>query len=119
MPRWPKCGPTCRCASTPRWERRELLAYLVRRLLENSASTSYVRRAAAIDADQVLAEGFAALEARSAELAAPRELHMPERKVARGNDVGELDTLAGLALAVEARRQAWRASPLVGGRAVE
>ncbi|MGQ0653944.1 MAG: bifunctional proline dehydrogenase/L-glutamate gamma-semialdehyde dehydrogenase PutA [Betaproteobacteria bacterium] len=103
----------------PVGERRELLAYLVRRLLENSASTSYVRRAAALDAGKVLAEGFAALEARPHEIAPPRELHMPERKAARGNDVGELDTLAALARGVEARRQPWRASPVVGGRAVE
>ena len=103
----------------PVGERRELLAYLVRRLLENSASTSYVRRAAAIDSDKVIAEGFAALEGRPAELAAPRELHLPERKVAKGDDVGELHTLAALAKAVEARRAPWRASPLVGGRAVK
>jgi len=37
----------CRCARMhPSAERRELFAYLVRRLLENSASTSYVRQAA-------------------------------------------------------------------------
>ena len=102
----------------PVGERRELLAYLVRRLLENSASTSYVRRAAAADAESVLAEGFASLEGPTPHLAPPRALH-PDREVARGSDVGQLDTLDTLARAVEARRGSWRASPMVGGRAAE
>src|SRR6267143_5210743 len=48
----------------PVGERRELFAYLVRRLLENSASTSYVRQAArAKRPDDLLRAGFEFLDA--------------------------------------------------------
>ena len=38
-------APLCPCASTPRWaEHRDLLAHLVRRLLENGANSSFVHQ---------------------------------------------------------------------------
>jgi RHH-type proline utilization regulon transcriptional repressor/proline dehydrogenase/delta 1-pyrroline-5-carboxylate dehydrogenase len=81
--------------------RRDLLAYLVRRLLENGASTSYVRQAAS------------GIAARSPAIALPRELHMPERTVARGYDLGHPSMLADLAKAVAANRGPWESPPAI------
>ncbi|MEX2239399.1 MAG: bifunctional proline dehydrogenase/L-glutamate gamma-semialdehyde dehydrogenase PutA [Burkholderiales bacterium] len=98
--------------------RSELLAYLVRRLLENGASTSFVRQAArARNADRLIEEAFAQLETpKSARgLPNPTELHMPERLVARGYDLGEPTALAEMAKRVSEGRRQWRAAPLVNG----
>lgn len=105
----------------PVGSRRELLAYLVRRLLENGASTSYVRKAAASkDLDALLADEFAFLtdEIPSNIISLPTELHMPERRVARGYDLGESQTLAAMAKSVNQVPRNWRAAPLVGAKAL-
>jgi RHH-type proline utilization regulon transcriptional repressor/proline dehydrogenase/delta 1-pyrroline-5-carboxylate dehydrogenase len=104
----------------PVGSRRELLAYLVRRLLENGASTSYVRKAAAgDDLDTLLADGFAFLaeEIPPNPLSPPTELLMPERRTARGYDLGDPEILAAVAASVDRARRNWRAAPLIGGRA--
>src|SRR5258708_5205426 len=92
----------------PVGERRELFAYLVRRLLENSASTSYVRQAArAKRPDDLLRDGFEFLDAgtRPRDIPLPTELHMPQRRIARGYDLGDSAVLAAWAKPVnEARR---------------
>ncbi len=85
----------------------ELLAYLVRRLLENGASSSFVRQAArARDIDRLIEE---ALVPEGRELPKPTELHMPERRVARGYDLGEPGVLADMAKRVNEARRRWRA----------
>jgi RHH-type proline utilization regulon transcriptional repressor/proline dehydrogenase/delta 1-pyrroline-5-carboxylate dehydrogenase len=101
--------------------RRDLLAYLVRRLLENGASTSYVRQAArSADLDRLIEEGFEFLEPGGKPgLPLPVEIHMPERRIAKGYDLGEPNALAEMARAVEKQRRRWRALPLVEGRALE
>ena len=103
----------------PVGSRHELLAYLVRRLLENGASTSYVRQAArAKEAESLLRAGFAFLDSPSTpKLSAPRELHMPERVAAKGYDLGEPAQLSAMAAKVAASRRMWRAAPLVNGKA--
>jgi RHH-type proline utilization regulon transcriptional repressor/proline dehydrogenase/delta 1-pyrroline-5-carboxylate dehydrogenase len=103
----------------PVGERGELLAYLVRRLLENGASTSFLRQAAqSEDGEALLTAGFAFLdESGSAhELPRPLELHMPARRSARGFDLGEPRVLAACAQAVEAITRHWRAAPLLDGK---
>ena len=102
----------------PVGERRELLAYLARRLLENSASTSFVRQAARADPQRLLDDGFAFLETRDERrvLPLPVELHMPQRRIARGYDLGDPAVLSGMARSVEAKRRPWRAAPLVCGK---
>ncbi|MEK6245683.1 MAG: bifunctional proline dehydrogenase/L-glutamate gamma-semialdehyde dehydrogenase PutA, partial [Pseudomonadota bacterium] len=98
--------------------RRELLAYLVRRLLENGASTSYVRQAARCgDPESLLTAGFEflSMRERAAVLALPKELQMPERRTAQGYDLADPATLASLTKAVAQQRGPWRAAPLVGG----
>ncbi len=94
--------------------RRDLLAYLVRRLLENGASSSYVRHAARADLDALLEEGFRFLQPRPQQrLPLPTEIHMPERRIAKGYDLGEPQALAAMALSVEVQRRQWQAWPLV------
>ncbi len=101
----------------PVGEKRELLAYLVRRLLENSASTSYVRQAArAKRSGDLLRTGFEFLDAGLCPLPSPTELHMPQRRIAKGYDLGDSATLAAWAKSVNEARRAWTAGPLVSGR---
>jgi len=101
--------------------RRDLLAYLVRRLLENGASTSFVRQAAqAADLDRLIEEGFEFLQPSSPHrFALPMEIHMPERRIAKGYDLGEPNALADMAKSVERQRRRWKAFPLVQGKPVE
>jgi RHH-type proline utilization regulon transcriptional repressor/proline dehydrogenase/delta 1-pyrroline-5-carboxylate dehydrogenase len=103
----------------PVGERRELFAYLVRRLLENSASTSYVRQAArAKRSDDLLRAGFEFLDAgpRPSDIPLPTELHMPQRRVAKGYDLGDSATLAAWAESVNGARSTWTAGCLVNGK---
>jgi RHH-type proline utilization regulon transcriptional repressor/proline dehydrogenase/delta 1-pyrroline-5-carboxylate dehydrogenase len=103
----------------PVGEKRELLAYLVRRLLENSASTSYVRQAArAKRSDDLLSAGFEFLDAgpRPRDIPSPTELHMPQRRIAKGYDLGDSATLAAWAKSVNEARRTWTAGSLVNGK---
>src|SRR5947209_3376688 len=103
----------------PVGEKRELLAYLVRRLLENSASTSYVRQAArAKRSGDLLRTGFEFLDAgpRPRDIPLPTELHMPQRRIAKGHDLGDSATLDAWAKSVNEARRTWTAGPLVSGR---
>src|SRR5712671_2913115 len=103
----------------PVGERRELLAYLVRRLLENSASASYVRQAArAKRSDDLLRAGFEFLDAgpRPSDIPLPTELHMPQRRVAKGYDLGDFATLAARAESVNEAQRTWTAGSLVNGK---
>ena len=101
--------------------RRDLLAYLVRRLLENGASTSYVRQAAATaDAGALLEQGFEFLFKQDEKrLPVPTEILMPERRIAKGFDLGDPNELAAMASAVDAKRRSWRAMPLLAAKALE
>jgi RHH-type transcriptional regulator, proline utilization regulon repressor / proline dehydrogenase / delta 1-pyrroline-5-carboxylate dehydrogenase len=101
--------------------RRDLLAYLVRRLLENGASTSYVRQAAQVpDPDRLIEEGFEFLQPSSRQrFPLPVEIHMPERRIAKGFDLGEPSALAEMAKSVERQRRRWKAFPLLEGRVLE
>src|SRR5882672_3884490 len=103
----------------PVGERRELLAYLVRRLLENSASASYVRQAArAKRSDDLLRAGFEFLDAgpRPREIPLPTELHMPQRRIAKGYDLGDSATLAAWEKSVNEAPRTWTAGSLVNGK---
>ncbi len=103
----------------PVGERRELLAYLVRRLLENGASSSYVRQAArGADRGALLAENLEFLDATEwpPPLPLPMELHLPERLTARGYDLGDAAVLASVAAAVGKHPRRWSAGPLISGR---
>ena len=100
----------------------ELLAYLVRRLLENGANTSFVNRI--LDDRQPIDEIVADPVARLAGLAPkphpriplPADLYLPARRNSRGIDLADPPALTVLRddLAA-AMRQPWHAAPIIGG----
>jgi RHH-type proline utilization regulon transcriptional repressor/proline dehydrogenase/delta 1-pyrroline-5-carboxylate dehydrogenase len=117
-----KMGRPCRVYA-PVGGHEELLAYLVRRLLENGANTSFVNRI--VDErepiDEIVADPISRL-ARLPEKPHPRiplpgELFQPVRRNSQGIDLADPRALAeledGLARALE---RPWSAAPIVGGR---
>ncbi|SFE26565.1 trifunctional transcriptional regulator/proline dehydrogenase/L-glutamate gamma-semialdehyde dehydrogenase [Methylobacterium sp. 13MFTsu3.1M2] len=97
-----------------------LLAYLVRRLLENGANTSFVNRVAdaAVPVADLIADPVAAVEAAPdpgaphPRIAAPRALYGPARANAAGLDLADEAELARLSDGLAASgRTAWRAAP--------
>ena len=100
----------------------ELLAYLVRRLLENGANTSFVNRI--VDDRQPIDEIIADPVARLSRLMLkphpriplPSDLYAPVRRNSRGIDLTHSPALTALRddLAA-AMRQPWHAAPIVGG----
>jgi RHH-type transcriptional regulator, proline utilization regulon repressor / proline dehydrogenase / delta 1-pyrroline-5-carboxylate dehydrogenase len=100
-----------------------LLAYLVRRLLENGANTSFVNRIAdagvPIDAlleDPVEASrAVAPIGAPHPKIALPGDIFAPERANSKGVDLANETRLSALALTLQSSaRTIWRAGPLVG-----
>jgi RHH-type proline utilization regulon transcriptional repressor/proline dehydrogenase/delta 1-pyrroline-5-carboxylate dehydrogenase len=101
----------------------ELLPYLVRRLLENGANSSFVNRIADdhTPVARIVADPRAALAAMSPlphpRIAPPRRLYA-ERANSRGFDLNDPDVLHRLQAAMrEAETQVWHAAPLVPGPA--
>ncbi len=100
----------------------DLLAYLVRRLLENGANTSFLTPIVAEAAP--IAENLADPVARARRLTvkphpripAPREIYGPERTAALGLDLVDPGTLETLAREMEqALARRWTAGPIIGG----
>jgi RHH-type proline utilization regulon transcriptional repressor/proline dehydrogenase/delta 1-pyrroline-5-carboxylate dehydrogenase len=95
---------------------RDLLAYLVRRLLENGANSSFVNQIvnSSIPVEKVAACPFDALTAERKKKHQPLmtgpELFLPERKNSRGFDLNDIATLQLLG---EARKRSefWRVGP--------
>jgi RHH-type proline utilization regulon transcriptional repressor/proline dehydrogenase/delta 1-pyrroline-5-carboxylate dehydrogenase len=100
---------------------RDLLAYLVRRLLENGANTSFVSVAA--DPDVSIAELLkrpaawigAAAQARHPRIPLPRDLYAPSRANSSGVEFGNRAAVAALQSEISA--PAVHATCLIGGRA--
>ncbi|GGD25257.1 bifunctional proline dehydrogenase/L-glutamate gamma-semialdehyde dehydrogenase PutA [Sinisalibacter lacisalsi] len=99
---------------------RDLLAYLVRRLLENGANSSFVNQIVdkAVPARDVAACPFAALEAAPGrfepEIRKGPELYAPDRRNSLGFDLNDVTTLAEIA----AERRApgkWEVGPIIAG----
>ncbi len=112
-------GPRCRIYA-PVGRHDALLPYLVRRLLENGANSSFVNRivdekvpeAALLEAplEQVLREGGEAHPA----IPLPRVLFGPARLNSAGLDLADEAVLAGLADALQRLAgHPWRAAPLL------
>ncbi len=114
-------GYACRVYA-PVGPHEDLLPYLVRRLLENGANTSFVNRLvdARLPAAEVACDPVQEVDrlraAAHPRIVEPERLFAPERRNARGinlNDGAELDRLKRACEA--AARQSWRAAPIVGG----
>ncbi|TVQ32451.1 MAG: bifunctional proline dehydrogenase/L-glutamate gamma-semialdehyde dehydrogenase PutA [Geminicoccaceae bacterium] len=109
-------GTSCRIYA-PVGAHRDLLAYLVRRLLENGANSSFVNQlvdqsvpATVVAKDPVAtaaAHGFTAND----RITRPADLFQPQRPNAKGFDLADRTTLALL----EAARAPFRAEPWVAG----
>jgi RHH-type proline utilization regulon transcriptional repressor/proline dehydrogenase/delta 1-pyrroline-5-carboxylate dehydrogenase len=100
----------------------DLLPYLVRRLLENGANTSFVNRI--VDDKQPIDEIIADPIARLTQLPVkphpriplPRDLYGPERENAAGLDLNDPTALTELREELAAAlRRPWRAAPIIGG----
>jgi RHH-type proline utilization regulon transcriptional repressor/proline dehydrogenase/delta 1-pyrroline-5-carboxylate dehydrogenase len=100
---------------------RDLLAYLVRRLLENGANSSFVAMASddAIPIATLLRRPAdiigAAENARSRKIALPRDLYGPQRKNSRGIEFGNRAALNRLIAAVASENSATSAGPIIDG----
>jgi RHH-type proline utilization regulon transcriptional repressor/proline dehydrogenase/delta 1-pyrroline-5-carboxylate dehydrogenase len=111
-----RAGTRCRIYA-PVGTHRDLLAYLVRRLLENGANSSFVNQIVdtAVPAEEVAADPFAAdLAGGNAQVVAPARLWGAERENAKGWDLADR---AGLAAYDAARAPfaaaRWEAAPLL------
>ncbi|WP_244433595.1 trifunctional transcriptional regulator/proline dehydrogenase/L-glutamate gamma-semialdehyde dehydrogenase [Azospirillum sp. B506] len=104
-----------------------LLAYLVRRLLENGANSSFVNRIAdkSVSIDDLVADPVAQARAalpvggRNPLIALPQDLYGAERANSAGLDLSNETVLADLSVALrDSATVAWTAAPLLadGGR---
>jgi RHH-type proline utilization regulon transcriptional repressor/proline dehydrogenase/delta 1-pyrroline-5-carboxylate dehydrogenase len=116
-------GLACR-VYCPVGSHEDLLPYLLRRLLENGANTSFVNRLsdAAAPIDALVADPAAALRAATPkphhQIPLPVDLYRPERKNSIGLDLADPFTLAPLANAMtEASARRIDAVPVIGGDA--
>jgi RHH-type proline utilization regulon transcriptional repressor/proline dehydrogenase/delta 1-pyrroline-5-carboxylate dehydrogenase len=100
----------------------DLLPYLVRRLLENGANTSFVNRIVdkAQPIDEIIADPVTRLAQRAVKphprIPLPRDLYGPARQNSRGLDLNHLPELVSLRdkLAGVLGRP-WKAAPIIGG----
>jgi RHH-type proline utilization regulon transcriptional repressor/proline dehydrogenase/delta 1-pyrroline-5-carboxylate dehydrogenase len=103
----------------------DLLPYLVRRLLENGANTSFVNRivdesvdVADIIADPVALAGKTDFRPHS-RISAPRDLFQPERRNSRGYNLADRSVARALLDAIgKAAEKQQSAAPLVNGAAM-
>ncbi|WP_207937110.1 trifunctional transcriptional regulator/proline dehydrogenase/L-glutamate gamma-semialdehyde dehydrogenase [Pseudomonas sp. 51_B] len=109
-----------------------LLAYLVRRLLENGANTSFVNRIAdhSISIQELVADPVASIERMGTQeggiglphprIALPRELYGTDRANSAGIDMANEHRLASLSCAMLATAQSdWKATPMLACAASE
>jgi RHH-type proline utilization regulon transcriptional repressor/proline dehydrogenase/delta 1-pyrroline-5-carboxylate dehydrogenase len=104
---------------------RDLLAYLVRRLLENGANSSFVAVAAdtSVPVTTLLMRPadivVTADNARNPKLPLPRDLFQPARLNSRGLEFGDRKALDGLLSAVRKDEGLVAATSIIDGRAVD
>jgi RHH-type proline utilization regulon transcriptional repressor/proline dehydrogenase/delta 1-pyrroline-5-carboxylate dehydrogenase len=101
---------------------RDLLAYLVRRLLENGANSSFVAVAAdpTVPIASILKRPQSwiadARDARHPKIPLPRELYGPERRNSAGVEFGDRASLENLLAEISAAVPTTEAVPLIDGR---
>ena len=114
-------APPCRVYA-PVGLHNTLLPYLVRRLLENGANSSFVNQLA----DQELPPAYLVenpierLSQPACKLLKPCELYLPDRVNSSGLDLHAPDVTASLEQALaEQFKQQWTSAPLIGGQHYE
>ena len=117
-------GATCRVYA-PVGGHRDLLAYLVRRLLENGANSSFVSVAAdpSVPIEEVLRRPQSWIAspaaARNQKIPLPRDLYQPQRRNSTGVEFGECASLDALLAEIRAGTAASSgAQPLIDGVAL-
>jgi len=121
-----EANPPCRVYA-PVGSHEDLLPYLVRRLLENGANTSFVNRIVDDEAsvDEIVEDPVARTAGLSDHLPHPRiplpaDLYAPARRNSAGINLADPAELEPLADAVaRAASQSSRAAPIVDGRVVD
>ena len=99
---------------------RDLLAYLVRRLLENGANSSFVNQIVDenVPPEEVAADPFLTIQEPTRPLPTGPELFLPERPNSKGFDLHHTLTLDRIDAARDAyRAHHWYAQPLLSGDA--
>ncbi|NEW88649.1 bifunctional proline dehydrogenase/L-glutamate gamma-semialdehyde dehydrogenase PutA [Rhodopseudomonas sp. WA056] len=102
--------PVCRIYA-PVGGHRDLLAYLVRRLLENGANSSFVAQAGddSVAVAELLTRPAALIgrpeNARNPAIPLPRDLYQPQRLNSRGIEFGDRSALAALLGDIETARR--------------
>jgi RHH-type transcriptional regulator, proline utilization regulon repressor / proline dehydrogenase / delta 1-pyrroline-5-carboxylate dehydrogenase len=102
----------------------DLLAYLVRRLLENGANSSFVSVAAdpAVPIESILRRPQSwiadASHARHSHIPLPRDLFGPARRNSAGVEFGDRAALEALLTEISAAQQSAHATPLIDGVSV-
>jgi RHH-type proline utilization regulon transcriptional repressor/proline dehydrogenase/delta 1-pyrroline-5-carboxylate dehydrogenase len=116
--------PTLACRTyAPVGSHRDLLAYLVRRLLENGANSSFVALAAddAVPVKTLLRRPAdiigSADNARHPNIPLPVDLYQPQRPNSRGVEFGDRAALQALLAAVQAATAPVNATAVIGGKA--
>ena len=103
----------------PVGKHRELLAYLVRRLLENGANSSFVNQLAnhTVSAEMIATDPFETLKsdqkANQSKIKKPSDLYLPERVNSRGWDLANRTDLNDyVAERAPFAEKLWRSSPM-------
>ncbi len=121
-------GRPCRIYA-PVGTHETLLAYLVRRLLENGANSSFVNRIAdpSVPLEALVADPVATVERAARDegvigaphprIPLPRDLYAPARANSRGMDLADESRLHALAQALAGSPSQWQACPIVDGAA--
>lgn len=113
-------------AYAPVGTNEDLLPYLVRRLLENGANTSFVHQFLnpQVPVEQVVRDPFAVLNdapsaGRASPIREPQSLFTPERRNSEGPDWGDSAELALLESELRKRaQQSYAGGPILDGRTV-
>ncbi len=115
-------GVGCRIYA-PVGQHEDLLAYLVRRLLENGANSSFVNRLQddRLPIEEIIEDPIGKARAYHGRphprIPAARQITMPEREAGRGLDLSSPGTLATLRNAMlGAGAGDWQAGPIIAGR---
>jgi RHH-type proline utilization regulon transcriptional repressor/proline dehydrogenase/delta 1-pyrroline-5-carboxylate dehydrogenase len=119
-----KQGVACRVYA-PVGSHEDLLPYLVRRLLENGANTSFVNRISdeKLPVEEITADPVATTRATKPlphpRIPLPVDLYAAERRNAHGIDLADTAALTSLAQGMaKSMGRPWMAQPIVNGKAV-